>query len=343
MVFMSLLLGAALATLFSPSKPAQMFREALAENRYRTIYFWAGIFLCISIGMTLSTLLANFTAWAIIGAVHSANSHAVLRSSIGLYAAQLPARMVVLSIYCFVIWVVLFLFELLPVPWSFIVVLFTFALVMHIVVVYSAFGRLVMFNKAMRKDAIFQGEEDSMTPQRLFEELLKRALEEKGEDTPLPLHYRRKTEIRRQVSKLVSEHGMSLDVDGGIGESISSHLSSTLCKIMETPEIGSMDSNRRTSPPVVGFSDNSASIADSLAEDGLVLTENTTANEEHPLKRNGIGNNRGMSAGHHRGYSAGGALGGHYRSPSGGRGRGHKRESSGILLQRTLPPQSPAL
>jgi hypothetical protein len=192
MVFMSLLLGAALATLFSPSKPAQMFREALAENRYRTIYFWAGIFLCISIGMTLSTLLANFTAWAIIGAVHSANSHAVLRSSIGLYAAQLPARMVVLSIYCFVIWVVLFLFELLPVPWSFIVVLFTFALVMHIVVVYSAFGRLVMFNKAMRKDAIFQGEEDSMTPQRLFEELLKRgryassaALQEKdGDSTP---------------------------------------------------------------------------------------------------------------------------------------------------------------
>ena len=87
------------------------------------------------------------------------------------------------------------MFELLPVPWSFIVVLFTFALVMHIVVVYSAFGRLVMFNKAMRKDAIFQGEEDSMTPQRLFEELLKRALEEKGEDTPLPLHYRRKMEI----------------------------------------------------------------------------------------------------------------------------------------------------
>ena len=38
--------------------------------------------MCISIGMTLSTWLANFTAWAIIGAVYSANSHAVFRSSV---------------------------------------------------------------------------------------------------------------------------------------------------------------------------------------------------------------------------------------------------------------------
>lgn len=115
-----------------------------------------------------------------------------------------------------------------------------------------------MYTKAMRKDTIFQSEEeDSMNPHRLFEELL--------------------------------------------------HLSTTLCKIMETPEIGSMDSNPS---PVVGFSNNLASIADSLTNDGLVLTEEGNAkNEEHRLKRNG--HNRGMSARHHRWYLVGGALDGH--------------------------------
>ena len=61
---------------------------------------------------------------------------------------------------------------------------------------------------------------------------------------------------------------------------------------------------------MVGFSNNLASIADSLANDGLVLTEEGNAeNEEHRVKRNV--HNRGMSAGHHRWYLAGGALGGH--------------------------------
>lgn len=201
MVFMSLLLGAEIAVLFSPSRPAQRFREALELSAYGSAWFWGGLFLCISIGLTLSTLLANFTAWAIIGSVSSENSHAVLRSSIGLYAAQLPARLAVLSIYCFAIWVVLFLFEILPYEWGIVLAVFIFCLIMHIVVVYSAFGRLVMYSKAMRKQPIFQSdEEDQMTAKRLFEELLEVAIEEKKQNTPLPLYYRQNSEIRQQVS-----------------------------------------------------------------------------------------------------------------------------------------------
>ena len=104
MVFMSLLLGTEIGVLFSPSEPADKFRAALQNESYGDLNFWAAIILCISIGLTLSTLVANFTAWAIIGAVSPQNSHAILRSSLGLDAAQLPARLVIISIYCFVIW-----------------------------------------------------------------------------------------------------------------------------------------------------------------------------------------------------------------------------------------------
>lgn len=314
MVFMSLLLGAEISVLFSPSRPAQLFREALAESRYRTVYFWGGIFLCISIGMTLSTLLANFTAWAIIGAVSSHNSHAVLRSSIGLYAAQLPARMAVLSIYCFVIWVVLFLFQLLPNPWSYIVTIFIFVMFVHIVLVYSAFGRLVMYTKAMRKDEIFkEEEEDSMTANRLSEELLNRAMEEKKKNTPLPLYYRKKIEIQKQVSKLmVSCHG----VDEGYGQN--QNVGAYLSNILETAEVAS--STPCGINNTLELTEFLANANEDSADSAMVAIAGPENSDwEHPLKRNG----------HRRAFSGG--------------GKAHKRESSGISLQKTLVPQSPAV
>ena len=217
MVFMSLLLGAEISVLFSPSRPAQLIREALNESQYANYtYFWGGIFLCTSIGLTLSTLLANFTAWATIGAISGENAHAVLRSSPGLYAAQLPARLAVLSIYSFIAWVVLLLGEILPYIWSACLCISILLLIIHIVGFYSSFGRLVMNSRAMRKFPIFEeDEEDKMTPDRLFEELLKKAVEEKNEPTPLPLYYRQHSEIRQQVNKML---GHSTIHDSGIGE-----------------------------------------------------------------------------------------------------------------------------
>ena len=245
MVFMSLLLGTEIGVLFSPSKPADAFRKALDNASYGEVDFWAGLMLCISIGMTLSTLLCNFTAWAIIGAVSPQNSHAVLRSSIGLYAAQLPARLVVLSIYCFVIWVALFIYIILPSIWCFVIAIFPIMLIGHIVFVYSAFGRLVMYTKAMSRNEIFEcEEEDSMTPKRLFEALLTRANEEKQRDTPLPLFYKTHTEITEQISNL--RNAASFNENGWDEEHQTSYLDKILdvSDRMEIPDFGIDDDGR---------------------------------------------------------------------------------------------------
>ena len=220
MVFMSLLLGTEIGVLFSPSQPADIFRAALKNAKYGDVNFWAAIVLCISIGLTLSTLVANFTSWAIISAVSPQNAHSVLRSSIGLTAAQLPARLVILSIYSFVGWIMLFLYILAPPIWGFILALFPVALIAYIVIIYSSFGRLVIYSRAMQQKQIFNGCEDNeMSPCRLFEELLKMAEEEKEKKAPLPLYYRSKEELSRQLSELRSQSRVN---DNGFG-SASAH------------------------------------------------------------------------------------------------------------------------
>jgi len=176
--------------------------------------------------LTVSTLLANFTAWAILDAVSAENSHAVLRSSIGLYAAQLPARMVVLSIYCFMIWVIIFLYEISDPMWGMFLAIFTFALMMHIVLTYSAFGRLVMYTKAMSKHPIFDYEDaDNMNANRLFEELLKKAIIQKNKNAPLPLYYRDNSEIREQLTNLLESFDFT---DSRISEVLTEHLNEIL-------------------------------------------------------------------------------------------------------------------
>ena len=220
MVFMSLLLGTEIGVLFSPSQPADVFRAALKNESYSDANFWAAIMLCISIGFTLSTLVANFTAWAIIGAVSPQNSHAILRSSIGLDAAQLPARLVILSIYCFLVWVILFIYILVPHIWGIVIALFPVVLIAYIVIMYSSFGRLVIYSRAMQQKEIFKDEELSMSSKRLFEELLKLAEKEKQKQAPLPLYYRSKTELQRQLCALRSQ---SQDSDSGFESVHASH------------------------------------------------------------------------------------------------------------------------
>jgi hypothetical protein len=239
--------------------------------------------------------------------------------------------MAVLSIYCFIVWVILFLFELLPYVWGICVVVLILLMVVHIVVVYSAFGRLVIYSKAMRKGEIFQGdEEDSMTSKRLFEELLKIAVEQKEEKTPLPLYYRQHSEIRDQVTKLIEENTSHVN-DSGIGEE-----KKGLKQSHHLNKIWSTSSARKESD---GWNDKSSfqsvriesekndienmvnglgsvldeiSLKDSLVSPGL----NDDGAGTHPLKREDDTNPRQKKI-HHR------------------------RESSGVVLHRSTP-QSPA-
>eukprot|EP00978_Attheya_sp_CCMP212_P020238 scaffold57656_cov61-Attheya_sp.AAC.4 len=200
MVFMSLLLSSEVGVLFSPSLPADRMRARLFNGDASTYDFWAGLLICISIIATLCTLVATFTAWAIVSTINAKNAHCIIRSSVGLYATQLPSRLTVLAIYLFLSWIIVFVFIL--VPRSLAIALTTGAITVfvHIVSVYSALGRLVMYTGAMADTQILSDEEeDAMLPFELQFTLLKMAHSAKDNGADPQMHYRHSARHRATV------------------------------------------------------------------------------------------------------------------------------------------------
>lgn len=194
MVFMSLLLGAELNVLFnSAAVTSSMRRELFAEN-FRTVEFWAGIAILVSVVLTILSLISTFTAWGMVSSVSESNAHCILRSSIGQYAAELPGRFIVTAVYSFLIWVALFFFLLLPVGfWSILLMVTTAGLFFHVVVVFSAFGRIIMHTGAMGTHRIFdEATEQRLRPHTLHSSLLEKAKLELARNTSIMRQYRRK-------------------------------------------------------------------------------------------------------------------------------------------------------
>ena len=103
-VFLSLLVGAEIGVFFSPSQVVEDVRVEL-EQGSSSLHYWTGIVLIVSIFVALSALLAYFSAWSTFAVLSNENTIAILRSSAGLYAAQLPSRLAIAAIYLFFTWI----------------------------------------------------------------------------------------------------------------------------------------------------------------------------------------------------------------------------------------------
>lgn len=194
MVFMSLMLSTELGVLFNSAEVTMQVRVDLREGHHGTISFWAGLFIIISALLIILSLMSTFTAWAMVSSIDDANAHCILRSSIGQYAAELPGRLIVCSIYSFLISFSLFFFILLPLgPWSILLLLTTAGLFLHVVSVFSCFGRVIMHTGAMGKTRIFSPEyEEFLVPHSLHSNLLSKAKVNLTNNTSIIRQYRRK-------------------------------------------------------------------------------------------------------------------------------------------------------
>jgi hypothetical protein len=208
MVFMSLLLSTELSVLFNSAGVTTAIRQALLHEQHGSPSFWAGIAILISAILTLLSLISTFTAWTMVSAVSEANAHCILRSSIGQYAAELPGRFIVGSIYSFLIWFSLFVFLLLPVGlWSCLLLLLVICLFVHTITAFSAFGRMIMHTGAMGSTPIFdKAYEASLQPHSLHHNLLVKAKANLGNKTSIIRQYRMKS---KPIARLYSEDEMS--------------------------------------------------------------------------------------------------------------------------------------
>lgn len=194
MVFMSLLLSTELSILFNSAGVTTDVRAQLREGNHGSVSFWAGFMIIVSAILTVLSLISLFTAWGMVNAIDEVNAHCIFRSSIGQYAAALPGRLIVCSIYTFLIAFMMFFFLLLPVgPWSILLLACTIFLFVHIVTSFSAFGRVIMHSGAMGNSRIFTEEyEDSLLPHSLHSNLLAKAQANLANNASIIRQYRRK-------------------------------------------------------------------------------------------------------------------------------------------------------
>jgi len=216
-VFLSLLISTEVGILFSPSEPADEIRHHLEKAQLDTWGFWAGFVLCFAIFISICALYTSFIAWGITANIGPENVHATLRSSIGLYATQLPNRLIVLSIYLFFLTFLLLLGILIPHAGSVVIASVFLFLMVHINSTYSAMGHIIMDTGAMG-DAIFlHKEEERMSPDELFNALLEKV--HASRKAKIPVHRVYRMDYRKSLYHVE----MGGDVDdlplGGINQS----------------------------------------------------------------------------------------------------------------------------
>lgn len=207
-VLLTLLTSSMIGTLFSPSKPLDAVRTELKNHDYASLEFWTGIFLCITVFTTITALYTNFTAWSIFSVISDENVHCFLRSTIGLYASQLPMRVVSMVIFFFLVTMDMFLFLLMPFPWATGITIIFWLLLIHLTSTYSALGRIIVGTGAMGSRKVFESSDaDMMEPYELYVELLKRCGTSKGMEIPIKLQYHMTESLRRATRDL--EAGLS--------------------------------------------------------------------------------------------------------------------------------------
>jgi hypothetical protein len=140
--------------------------------------YWIGIIMLIDASVTLIALVTTFTLWGMVSSISDANTHALLRSSIGQYVTSLPSRFTVGALYLFLLWMMGFIINLVQgntVICASLVCL-VLCLFFQAVIPLSAFGRLIIHTGAMAKRPVLdEALEQELLPSGLHASLLIRA------------------------------------------------------------------------------------------------------------------------------------------------------------------------
>jgi hypothetical protein len=191
MVFLSLLLGADMSVLFNSASFCTEIRHSMQTEDYGSLRFYIGCALLLGAIIAVLGLVTTFTAWGMISAISDNNSHCLLRSSMGQYVTSLPSRFVVAALYLFLLWLFLFIVELLSGPVQIIMITLVVYLFLQVIVSLSAFGRLIIHTGAMGSKRVLDPEfERHLLPSGLHASLLIKATERLRRKTTVTAQYK---------------------------------------------------------------------------------------------------------------------------------------------------------
>lgn len=237
MVLLSLLLGTEMTFLLDSET-----RQALKHSSYDSFVFWLAITIMISACITVIGLVATFTAWGMVSAISDANTHCLLRSNIGQYVTSLPAHFVVASLYIFLLWLIMWIINLLNGGFiCMVLILWVCYVFFQVVISLSAFGRLIIHTGAMGTANVLDPRiEQRLLPSGLHASLLIKAMH-------------RKRKCASAVSQYRTPHTSVVKDDQGQGDSQMQKTSSS-----NNLNYGSLDPSNTAvleeqNPPSVSF------------------------------------------------------------------------------------------
>lgn len=203
MVLLSLLLATEIHVFFNSSHELVQMRTILGTTpiAWNSLEFWTGLTILLDVCVTLMGLIATFTLWGMISAISDTNSHCLLRSSLGQYVTSLPPRFALASIYLFLLWILLFIIDLVVEPLAILLVALACIMFFSIVLPLSAFGRLIMHTGAMSQRPVLSADlEKDLLPSGLQASLLIRATHRQRRDVCVTTQYRRQAVVNRNLS-----------------------------------------------------------------------------------------------------------------------------------------------
>ena len=154
---MSLLLASQISVLVSGSDygVGTIIRTAMHESDYSNIALYVGVLLVTGIFLAIFTIIAAYTAWGAIAPVSDANMEAIFRSKFGMHVMSLPNKLATATIYVYLAWMTMLLWQLLPLEWGVVYTSLALLLFFYLHFVYSGLSRVIMHSKAMQNEPIF--------------------------------------------------------------------------------------------------------------------------------------------------------------------------------------------
>jgi hypothetical protein len=192
MVFLSCLLAAEINVFFNSSRELTDMRSLLGTRAHAELRYWIGVTIIMDACVTLVALVTTFTLWGMVSSISDTNTHALLRSSIGQYVTSLPSKFTVAALYLFLLWIVLFIINLLSGPIQLGLVLMVLGMFFQVIIPLSAFGRLIIHTGAMAKRPVLDEElEKELLPSGLHASLLIRATDRRRKYANAQEQYRK--------------------------------------------------------------------------------------------------------------------------------------------------------
>ena len=199
MVFLSCLLAAEINVFFNSSRELTDMRSLLGTRAHGELRYWIGVTIIMDACVTLVALVTTFTLWGMVSSISDTNTHALLRSSIGQYVTSLPSKFTVTALYLFLLWIVLFIINLLSGPIQLGMVLMVLGMFFQVIIPLSAFGRLIIHTGAMARRPVLDEElEKELLPSGLHASLLIRATDRRRKYANAQEQYRKQNMSSRK-------------------------------------------------------------------------------------------------------------------------------------------------